>query len=615
MLTKVHDIVREAEINWLQGTNKLGKYVERNTHEIIETIDAYTNHKHISGSIDSLGREKPFFNIVTAAENIWYRATDIDRKDIKFIPKTLSSTVLAFVANVMLQNWMDENRYGQFLNTWGRTLARYGSAVVEYVEQDGKLIPLVIPWNRLIPDAVDFYATPTIKKLYRTPAQLRKNKFYNQDAVDKLVEALETRKNLEGQTIDNQSSFIEIYEVKGEMDSRLLEEQPNLNLKDKDIKYRWQMHAISFVESKDAEFNDFTLYKGRLSKNPTMITHLIEEDGTVLSKGAVEHLFDAQWMANHTVKNMKDTLDIASRLIFQTADTRYTGRNILSAIETGDIFIHAVNMPLTRVANDKPDISAQQNFQMMWQNIGRELTNTPNLTRGISQPQPLTYGLGQILNNNSNSLFEIMTENKGLSLEDQLKEYVVPKIRKQLKNKKEVLGILDAAGIDEIDAMYVPKQAIKNYNNRTAESMFSLLEGKEPSQVMSELQPFNQQAEEQGVRQELGKLGNKRSFVPDEAGEKQWDELFSDFEWGNIRVEITNENADKQAVMQTLATLYTTTAQTDPVKANLILSRIMTETGVFSQIEFSTVRSSPVASNPPVGGGMSALPELSALTK
>jgi hypothetical protein len=50
--------------------------------------------------------------------------------------------------------------------------------------------------------------------------------------------------------------------------------------------------------------------RARERKDPYMITHLIEEDGRTLSIGAVEYLFDAQWMQNHTVKNMKDLLDL-----------------------------------------------------------------------------------------------------------------------------------------------------------------------------------------------------------------------------------------------------------------------------------------------------------------
>lgn len=576
----LHNLIREAESHLTNDSSTIGEYVDYSHHDTIEKIIAYLNSRHISGAKDSKGRDKPFFNIVTAAVNIWYRATDIDRKNIRFIPKTRSSIILAFIANVILQKWMDENRFGQFLNSWGRTLAQYGSAVVKFVEKKGELIPTVIPWNRLIVDPIDFDALPRIEKIYLTPAQLKKKKEYNQDAVQDLLDSLQQRENLDGTTKDLKNDFIELYEVHGELPVAHLKDQPS----DEDWdNYSQQMHVLAYSETSEGEHKDFTLFSGREAKDPYMLTHLIEEDGRTLSIGAVEYLFDAQWMQNHTVKNVKDTLDLASKLIFQTSDQRYLGRNVLSAIETGDILIHRANEPLTQINNSKSDITAFQNFGAQWQEMARELTSTPDALRGNTLPSGTPYSLGAFLGTQSGGLFEIMTENKGLSIEDIMKTFVIPHIKKTLKNKDEILAILDSAGIEEIDSQYIPAKAIKNFNERSVES---LLNGEV-------VEPFDKELEEGNIQEALAPMGNKRSFKPDKLGKKTWDELFSDFEWDNIRVEVTGENVEKQAVLQTLASLYTTTLQTDPVAANVILGKILTETGVVTPLEVANLRSRP----------------------
>ena len=591
MLESIHEVIREAEDVYVRGKTNLGRYVSFSMHDTLETIDAYLNSKHISGATDSLNREKPFFNIVTAAVNVWYRATDIDRKNIKFIPTSQSSVVLAFIANIMLQQWMDKNRFGHFLNHWGRELARYGSAIPKFVEKGGELIPSIVTWNRFIPDAVSFDAIPRIEKFYATPAELRKNDLYDQDVVSKLIDAQSTRKTIDGDQKDTMDNFIEIYEVHGEMDSRLLEDDPELNLESKKIKYVQQMHVVSYTASDgEDKFNDFTLYSGREKKDPYMITSLIEEDGRTLAIGAVEYLFDAQWMANHSVKNMKDTLDLASKLIFQTADPRYVGRNVLSSIETGDIFIHEVNKPLTRVANDSPDITAMQNFGAMWQNLGQEITSTPDALRGVTMPSGTPYSLGAFLGGQASSLFEIMVENKGLSIEDMMRNHVIPHLKKQLKNKDEIVGILDDAGVAEIDAMYIPRQAIRNHKKKAIDQIFKSIE--DPNAQLP--QPFDKQKEESQVAEDLGSLGNKRFFRPDELGKKQWSDILSDFQWDNIRVEVTNENVDKQAVLQTLSTVLQTVASNpmmlnDP-NAKAVFSAILQETGKISPIQLTTAK-------------------------
>lgn len=586
----VHEIVREAETNYTQGNVTLGKYVNFSMYDTIERIEAYLNSKHISGDTDSLGREKPFFNIVTAIVNVWYRATDIDRKDLRFVPTKSSSVLLAFVANVLLQRWMDKNRFGQFLNSWGRALARYGSAVVKFVERADELIATVVPWGRLVPDAIDYYAIPRIERVYLTPAQLKERAtkkspnymHYDMASVNSLIKELQTRKTTDKRQQDNKADFIELYEVSGEMDERLLEDEPDLAIQDEDVKYRQQMHVVSFVKGeKDGEYKDFTVFKGKEKKRKDMITHLIEEDGRTLSIGGVEGSFDAQWMQNHTVKNMKDTLDLVSKLIMQTADPQYAGRNVLNAIETGDIMVHKENMPLTRLANDNPSIMALKSFGDMWHQLVGEITSTPDVIKGNTLPANTPYALGAYLGGNANSLFEIMTENKGLALEDMMREFVIPHLRKQLKNKKEVGAILDDAGIREIDAMYIPVEAQRRYNKRTREN---ILEGVPPT-------PFDQTAAEDAIRAELAPLGNKRFFTPDEVGDKMWEEIFSEFEWDSLRVEVTNENVDKQAVLTTLSTVLQTISANPMVlqdpNAKAVFNAILSETGKLSPIQFT----------------------------
>jgi hypothetical protein len=152
----VAELVRKLEQDYITGTTTISKYVDFSQYENIEKIDAYLNSKHVSGSEDSLGREKPFFNIVTAAVNIWYRATDIDRKNIRIKANQLSQHLPAFIATLHLQEWMRREGFGAFLNEWGRSLARYGSSVLKFVEKGGTLKATVMPWNRLITDTVDF---------------------------------------------------------------------------------------------------------------------------------------------------------------------------------------------------------------------------------------------------------------------------------------------------------------------------------------------------------------------------------------------------------------------------------------------------------------------------
>lgn len=604
----IHNQIREAEEYYTKGNSKIGKYVDRQMYEVISTIEAYINSKHTAGLYDSQGREKPFFNIVKAARNIWYRATDLDRKHIRFVPSSTDNVATALLADIHLQRWMDKTNFGKFLNDWGRILATYGSAIVKFVEKNGKLEASVVPWARFIPDPIQFDAIPRIEKFYLTPAQLRKMENYDQEKVAELIKAVSTRKDAEGQAKDNSDNFIEIYEVHGELSLATYKRAKGLEVSDGDEKvYKQQMHVVSYTAGDDGDYQDFTLYCGYEKQDPYMITHLIEEDGQTLAVGSVEDLFDAQWMQNHTIYQWKNQLDLASKLIFQTSDTNFIGRNVLTAIENGDILIHKMNEPLTQINNQGHDSSSLQAFGNVWRTLGQEISNTPDVLRGATMPSGTPYRLAAIQQQESNSLFELMTENKGIALEEMLRRFVIPHLKKQLDTDEEIMTALDDAKLSEIDAMYIPNAAIRNFNDSFKKEMFNGFPNGVPS-------PFMPEVAQENIRNSMKNMGNRRSFKPTVMRDGKevsvsWKEIFSDFEWDSVKVEITNENKDKASVLTTLTSLFQTLAQTDPVKANMVLGKIMTETGAVSPLEF---KSSP---SPMTGqGGMVGEPPMEALT-
>lgn len=598
----VAELVRRNEADFITGSTTISKHVEFKLSENLDKIDAYINSKHTTPSSDSMGREKPFFNIVTAAINIWFRATDIDRKHIK-VRATKSSDIFAdFLATIHLQNWMRKDNFGAFLNEWGRTLARYGSAVVKFIETDGKLHSMVVPWNRLIVDPVDFDNDVVIEVLELTPAQLKKRKGYDQDIVDELIKTKNVRETTGKDKKDTKANFIKLYEVHGELPLSYL------TGKEKDEgEYVQQMHVISFLAKGDkGKYDDFCLIKGREDKNPYMITHLIKEDGRTQAIGAVEHLFEAQWMMNHTNKQIKDQLDLASKLIFQTSDGNFIGQNALSAIESGDIMIHAINQPLTQLANNSHDITSLQNYGSQWKALASEIVGTSESMMGNAAPSGTAWRQVEALLQESHSLFEIMTENKGLHIDDMMRTYIIPHIKKQMDTSEEIGAVLEAYDIERIDRKYVPAEAKKRLARKVIRQ---IIDTKTFPLITQEVQD----EEMQKIQSELDEQGNQRFFKPDDLTDMTWKELFKDLEW-NLEIDITGEAKDNQADMSTLSTVFQTVATnpevlTDP-KANLLFNKILIKTNTVSPIELSQLNSQPSTPVSPSGGQVGTEMEL-----
>lgn len=602
----IGELVRQMEQDDKFGNTSISKYVTFGLRENVEKIDAYLNSKHISGERDSKGREKPFFNIVTSAVNIWYRATDIDRKHIKIRATKAKHKVLAFLATILLQEWMNKSAFGVYLNKWGLTLARYGSAVTKIIEKDGELFCEIIPWNRMICDPIDFENNPKIEKIWLTPAQLSMRKGYNKEMVRKLMDAHASRTTMDGQTKDNKSEYILLYEVHGNLSEYYLTN----DMKDED-NFIQQMNVMSYMARKDSpkEFDEYTLYSGKEEKDPYSIDHLIEEEGRVMSQGAVECLFESQWMMNHTVKAIKDQLDLASKLFFQTADGNFLGRNAGSAIDNGDILIHELNKPITEVNNSSHDIISLQNFGNQWQINADRITNTPEAQRGGDPKAGTAWRLQETVIQQSESLFELMTENKGLALENKLRKYIIPHFKKQLDTSEEISAILDDLQIKEIDSLYLPAEATRRANeivkndilNKTPEDIIkgNLMTPEDQSAIMGN--SANQ------VQQELNGMGSQRFIKPSEISSKTWKEALKDLEWVT-EIDITDESVNNKdtlttlnSVLQTIANPATAQALQTP-EGKLVFNKILENAGGISPLELQSLPKQPVAVGAPQGG-------------
>lgn len=599
------EVVRKLEREYTSGKVTQSKYVDFDMFETINRIEAYINSKHMTGETDSLGREKPFFNITRAAANIWFRATDIDRKHIRVRATKSKDWIDSFLATVLLHAWMRRAKFGKYLNQWGKTLARFGSAVTKFVENASGLHISVIPWTRLICDPVDFANNPKIEPLDLTESQLWERvqtMGYSRDAVQGLMDAITTRETLDKRKKDNRPGYIRAYEIHAVLSRATLKRAQNVKAdeisKDDETTFVQQVHVLAFVGKKEGRkttYDDFTLYAGEESKDPYRKDDLIEEDDRTLAVGSVENLFDAQWMTNHAVKNEKDTLDIATRLLFQTADGNFLNMNVVDNMESGDVLIHAPNMPLTQVNTAKYDVSQMMNFRQSWRQVGNEINGISEAMLGIQSKSGTAWRQTEATLGESYSLFEIMTENKALALEDMLRERILPYIKEnQLDTAEEVVAILESHDIERIDSIYFKNEAIKRTNRAIAsgiEENLSRIANGEPVVPIEASEIFSQNL--QAMQEGAALLGNTRYFKPSELDTRTWKEQLENLEW-DAEVDITGENADTQGMLETLNTalkLIVAPGFEQNRKAQAIVRRVLELTGAMSPIEYDSLPS------------------------
>lgn len=575
-------IVRDMEQSDTNGVVKLSKYVSFNQRERINTSFAYLNSKHLSGDVDHLEREKPFKQIIIPVRNVIYRSTDIDRKNITIGADSNAQVIPALLASIKLQQWMKMQNFGQYLNDWGLEQSNHNAIISKFVERGSELICKVMNWDKMIVDPIDFYANPQIEKIDFTPADLKKQKLYDQEVVEELLSCLKTRKTSEGEDKDENSNYITVYEVHGELPLSYLTDD-----EEDDETYVQQMHAICF-EAKNGtkdEYDEFTLYRGREKQSPYEIDYLIKQEGVTYPGGVVQELEQAQWMVNHYEKLLKDKLD-AQKDVYQTADQSYLGKNSGTDIDQGDVLTHEENKPLTKI-NNETNIAPLQSAGSGWMAVA-------NLIGGINEAMISTPKAGtawrslQAQLQEAHSLFELMRENKGLALIKNLTKYVIPFFKKQLDNTDEIIGILEDYQIKQIDAMYLPAEISRRMDRKKKDTILSG-EIYTPEMEMADGEQIGQE-----VQSEL--QGNRRPISPSEVKDKTWKEVFKDLEW-KVDIDVTGEGKDFEGNSETFKSIlgFLANLQGRPMtpQEQLIFNKMLINTRIVSPLELSFSQNQP----------------------
>jgi len=356
-----------------------------------------------------------------------------------------------------------------------------------------------------------------------------------------------------------------------------------------DSVYVQQMHVISMVGKKKGrkvEYEDFTLVKGQEKFDPYRLDSLIKEEGRALGIGAVEYLFEAQWMVNHSQKAIKDHLDLATKLIFQTTDINLLGNNVLTDIENGEVIVTEPGTAVSAFPNTSHDTANWQNYSSVWKSLGQEIVGVSEAMLGATPKSGTAWRQTEAMLNESYSLFELMTENKGLALEDMLRTRVIPWIKKnRLNNKDEITATLESYEINRIDSRHIKNQATKAVNDVLKRK---IINGELPT---PEEQAMLMQEAEGMVGSQLQEFGNQRFFKPSEVTEQTWKDTFEDMEW-DLDIDITAEARNSREELTTLNTalqVIMNPAFAGNKKAQAVVGRILENTGAMSPVEYASL--------------------------
>jgi hypothetical protein len=589
----IFQFVRQQRDDYKQKEVSIVDGLAYNQYQVIRRAELYYNSQFETGNKDSLGREKPFYNIVKSRVNLATRATDLDVKDVQVESDVSDDYVRSFLFAKENRNWMRDSGFAKLLNKMGKTRAKFGGVLVKKTEHNGELEIHVVPWKDVITDQTDIMKGVIIERHFYTPSELKAMEGV-WDNVDKAIRTADEDKdeNTEHNATETPGSYIEVFEIHGDLPVAYLKIADGKEPKEEDwYTYQKQVHIVAGVDDIGRDQDDeiiehgITLFYGKEKNSPYKYLPWDEVDGRGLGVGVIEDSFESQVWTNDAKLKERDLLELASKVLYQTPDKKI-GKNVLTDVETGDIITHADNKPLSQVNTLTGNIPVFENSINSWKDQADRTTSTFESNTGENLPSGTPFRLGAIQNQEANSHFVYRLEEMGTFVEEIYTDWVMPYFEKKLKKGHTLASEFSREELDKIDEAYIESQLQEE-----------ILKQRERGVLITDVE-----AERQRLKQKMMQTKSHRYLeIPDE--------YYKNLK-AKVRVIITNEQRNKAVLLESLSNILANIIKLPqvfpPAMVKKLLEKIMEISGI-SPIEIS---SSDAPQAPQIAPDMQGQPQL-----
>jgi hypothetical protein len=451
-----------------------------NHHDILKRINLYINNRFLSRT-DGI-----FWNIGNYRAQHFSKNTELDTKDLMPYAEGTTNMVQAWVLRKVLRQWLDEQKLALTLNDLAENCSYYGSSVWKIVDNDVELVNLQNLY--FDPLAKSIRDTDIVEKHYLSSNDLRDKK----EVWDNVDELLKKDPDEDGRYEINEffGWYCEGKEYNEEEDG-------------------WK-RIISYGKGDE----EIILFEEDVTKedNPYYDFHLTKYEGRWLRMGIIERLFSLQERMNELVNQNAQTTEIASLLLFKSANGDVTG-NVLEGALNGQIInddtlqqIGITNTGLNQFISEVQLIESQAD----------KICLTPDVIQGEALPSGTPFRSLATITNAARSSFKMLRENIGERISYILKEIILPDVIKGF-NKGKLIDIIEDDGDTEIFDKAVKARA----------SLEALLQG---NVITPQLEEEIELMVNEGIEKQGRKLEIPKGFF--------------NFKWG-IKFNITGEAYDK----------------------------------------------------------------------
>ncbi len=414
-------------------------------YESIREAEFLTSGHYMTGDYDENGDLKPFHDILTRLLENQRSAEEVDIADLEISTDDPDYYTRAMLLSKYNQDWLYKKNIGKFLNEAIETRGKYGGLLVKVIEADDEFDLEVVDWNSFNGDPMDLRSGLKVINHFYTPSQLievAKERGWDMQAVTDAIE-LYRRTDIADDTKEQKETigdYVLVREVSGDLPKYYLEENAD------EYEYVHQIHYIAGTEIRDEDGNSkgVTLFASELKQSPYYYLPYKKRNGSdrLLGVGVVERARHGQIQTNRAAQQYKRAMDFASTHVLQSASKNLKGKNVLTEMKTGSILMHDEGRPISGVDMSPQALQHLDRYLAVWQNQVDRATQTNAIATGAGEqlPADMTYRLGAILNQNSQSSFDLRREEFDIFMNQIYTERIIPWMIKQVK-KQSVLKL------------------------------------------------------------------------------------------------------------------------------------------------------------------------------
>ncbi|MDQ0316409.1 hypothetical protein [Amorphus orientalis] len=511
---------------------------EFSQRENVALIDLYYNSQFRSGKYDSEGRQKIFLNEGKFRTDVAEMQIDIDIANFLFLPST-SDLWSPWLMSRDFQQYVQDNDYGQVINSWGADLPRYGTCVGKRVGDEIMRVPIGRLINTQNAESLKKAAMSggyAIEALQMTPQEMEAYPDWNLSGLEE--------SDLQGAVYERYGlitpAHVKLANDETPEDGDWDEWRLGISVVNTDIHKKEKNGALVFAEFIDED--DF----------PYEEAHWQRQDGRWQGVGEMENQFQNQLARNVSTHLRQKSMYWAAKRMFTSTDDA-VANNLAKEVADGAVIKVGPGGQITPVNTQTQHLGDFNAWDQTIENNADKTSFTYEAATGESPKAGTPFSLQVQLDRTLQKHYGKKRENFGLFLKRAFFNQQVEIFKK--KTRKE--HSLTFAYTDEDAELLREAFIYTQVNDRKAQNVFA---GKVVSKAEIEAE----------LREELARSPYLVVDIPDR---------FYDQVKYHTKLIITGEQENVGADMQTLVTFWQALQQAGDPRSEKVLEQIMALSG------------------------------------